>query len=101
MKFNAAYLRGDQMPIFYFNVRDRGSITSDSAGVDLRDIDDARACALSFVRKILEWKIEHGETVMDQVFEISDRAGALLAVVPFQEAISPQTSTREMTTRGR
>jgi hypothetical protein len=71
------------MPVYYFNVRSGDNLRRDPAGTDLDDINMARDCAMRFAREVMATKIERDEVLGEEVFEISDTAGAVLATVPF------------------
>jgi hypothetical protein len=77
------------MPHFFFHVRDRDDLTKDVEGVDLPDLEAARAEARASARDMLAERIDSDGTLGNQQFEICDDAGQLLATVPFGDAIEP------------
>ena len=80
------------MPRYYFHVRDGDSLRKDREGVELPDVEAARARALEMACAL--WTknppdIEHN----DQTFEIGDEAGDTVLVVPFSEAFAERAVT--------
>lgn len=75
------------MPRFYLHIRDGGRLIADPDGSDLPDLDAARAEALASAREILAEKVKVGGVLNGQRIEITDAAGAVLATVPFRDAM--------------
>jgi hypothetical protein len=67
------------MPRYYFNVRDGFEVDEDDEGVDLPDVEAARAEAIATVEEIRD---ELGE-VSGIELEILDEEGRRLLSVPF------------------
>lgn len=74
------------MPHFYLNVRDADGLLEDPEGSDLPDLDAAHLQALEGARDILAEMLRKGEVLDRQTIEITDEAGAVLAVVRFRDA---------------
>lgn len=75
------------MPRFYFHIVDGATVIEDPDGSDLPDLESALAEALQSARHLLADKVRAGDIVDGQRFEIRDEAGALLATLPFRDAI--------------
>ena len=75
------------MPRFYFNIIDGQKRIEDPDGSELADLDAARAEALQSARHLLADKVRDGHIVDGQKFEIRDANGAVLATIPFRDAI--------------
>jgi hypothetical protein len=68
------------MPRYYFNVRDGFEVDEDDEGVDLPDVEAARAEAIATVEEIRD---ELGGDVSGIELEILDEEGRRLLSVPF------------------
>lgn len=75
------------MPHFFFHIRERDKLTTDPEGEEHQDLEQARAEAVTAAREIMAEKVVQGEIAEGEQFEICDAAGAVLAVIPFEEAI--------------
>ena len=80
------------MPRYYFHMRDANGLTEDSDGLDLPDVDAARATAVRKACRIWsERPPEPGRN--EQTFEVSDEAGQIVLTVSFSEAFAERAVT--------
>jgi hypothetical protein len=80
------------MPRYYFHVRQGNDLRKDGEGVDLPDLQAARATALNLACQ--RWSDAPPDTDHnDQTFEISDEAGRTVLTVPFSEAFAERAVT--------
>ena len=80
------------MPRYFFHIRDGNDLTKDSEGLDLPDLDAARAQALERACRIWsERPPEPGRN--NQTFEVTDEAGAVVLTVDFAEAFAERAVT--------
>jgi hypothetical protein len=70
------------MPRFYFNVRDGHEVDEDEEGIELPDIEAARAEALATVEELREELAEDAARIL---LEITDDTGRRLLTVPFAQ----------------
>jgi hypothetical protein len=80
------------MPRYYFHVRDGDDLRKDPEGIELPDLEAARAKAVSLA--CASWSAappdrEHN----DRTFEISDETGQRVLTVPFSEAFAERAVT--------
>jgi hypothetical protein len=68
------------MPRFYFNLRDGRDLDEDEDGVELPDVEAARAEAFATVEELRD---ELGADGARMELEITDEAGRRLVTVPF------------------
>lgn len=68
------------MPRFFFNIRDGYDLDEDEEGIDLPDIEAARAEALATVEELRDQLGDAGNIEL----EITDETGRRLLTVPFQ-----------------
>ncbi len=67
------------MPRFFFNIRDGYDLDEDDEGIELPDIDAARAEALATVEELRDQLGDAGNIEL----EIADETGRRLLTVPF------------------
>jgi hypothetical protein len=67
------------MPRFFFNIRDGQEVDEDDEGVELPDVEAARAEALATVEELRD----ELRDARDIELEITDEAGRRLLTVPF------------------
>ncbi|WP_210483236.1 DUF6894 family protein [Microvirga antarctica] len=67
------------MPRFYFNIRDGYDLDEDDEGIELPDLDAARAEALATVEELRDQLSDAGNIEL----EIADESGRRLLTVPF------------------
>ena len=77
---------------YFFHIRDENGLTKDAEGVDLPDLDAARATALKKACQIWTEKPPEREQ-NDQTFEITDEPGAVVLTVSFSEAFAERAVT--------
>lgn len=67
------------MPLFYFNIRDGYDVDEDEEGVELPDLETARAEALATVEELRDQLGDAGNIEL----EITDDTGRRLLTIPF------------------
>lgn len=72
---------------YYFHVRDGDRLLEDPDGSDLPNLDAAREEALAGARHLLSEKLQRGEVIDGQRFEITDESGEVLEIVPFKAVL--------------
>lgn len=72
---------------YYFHVRDGDRLLEDPDGSDLPNLDAAREEALAGARLLLSEKLQRGEVIDGQRFEITDASGEVLEIVPFKAVL--------------
>jgi hypothetical protein len=79
------------MPWYYRHIRQGDQLIHDTDGVELADLDAARADALEGIRDILAEAIKRGNDVpIDDAIVITNKAGRELMTIPFSEALPPR-----------
>ena len=74
------------MPHFYLHVRNHHDLAVDPDGVDLPNIDAARAEALRVAQELLaDWPSGWPQAQSETAIEITDRAGQTLLRIPFSD----------------
>jgi hypothetical protein len=78
------------MPRYFLNIRNSSGFAEDEEGQELADLQAARAEAIAGIRSVLAEEIKRGVLDLRGQVEITDEAAALLAVVPYREALELQ-----------
>ncbi|MFC5483162.1 DUF6894 family protein [Microvirga aerilata] len=79
------------MSRYYRHIRQGDRLIQDPEGVELRDLDAARAEAIQGIRDILAEAIKRGtDNPLDDAIVITDEAGRELMTIPFIEALPPR-----------
>jgi hypothetical protein len=79
------------MPRYYRHLQQGDQLIHDTDGVELSNLDEARADALEGIRDILAEAIRRGHDVpLDDAIIITDEAGQELMTVSFSEALPPR-----------
>jgi len=73
------YLKLDLMPRYFFNIRDGYDVDEDEEGIELPDLEAARAEALATVEELRDELADAGNIEL----EITDETGRRLLTVPF------------------
>ena len=76
------------MPLFFLHLVGDGTLTEDPEGSQLPDLDAARAEALGGIREILVPLLLAGKPLGGRAIRVTDEAGEVLAIVPFESAFS-------------
>jgi hypothetical protein len=79
-EFLLSHCDGLPMPRYFFNIRDGYDVDEDDEGVELPDIEAARAEAIATVKELRD---ELGSDVGTIELEITDEAGRRVLTVPF------------------
>jgi hypothetical protein len=82
------------MPHYYFHIFNGTGETHDEDGVDLPDLDSARARAMTSIRSILREEIRGGMLDFGGVVRITDGSGSLLLEIPFAAAVEVKHENR-------
>lgn len=75
------------MPRFFFNLYDDLEVL-DPDGVELPDLEAARACGLKNARAIAADQVLRGKLDLRHRIEIADEFGQVLRTIPFADAIA-------------
>ena len=75
-----------EMPLFYFHVFN-DEITIDEEGIELPDLDAARAFAIRSARSLVCDSVQKGHLNLDHRIEIADESDARKMTVTFREAV--------------
>lgn len=75
------------MPRYHLHLYDRVGVSLDEEGLDLPDLDAARASAIDGIRSVASQDVLGGSLDLEGRIEIADAAGAILGIVPFSEAV--------------
>ena len=79
------------MPRYYRHIRQGDQLIHDTDGIELADLDAARADALEGIRDILAEAIRRGNDVpLDDAIIITSKAGREFMTIPFVEALPPR-----------
>ena len=81
------------MPLFFLHVFNRTGCSRDEEGLDLPDLDAARAEAVEGIRSILRDEVARGTLDLEGRIEIADEAGRIVDVVAFNDAIEVREET--------
>jgi hypothetical protein len=73
------------MPRFFFHARQDDGLVEDPDGIELPDLEAARAEAAHAVPEIVAERLKAGQALDFRQIEICDAAGQVLATVPFPE----------------
>jgi len=75
------------MPLFFLHVYNRTGCSRDEEGLELPDLEAARAEAVGGIRSILQDEVAHGSIDFEGRIEIADESGQVLATVHFHDAV--------------
>ncbi len=75
------------MPRFHLNLYNRAGASRDEEGLELPDLDSARAAAIDGIRSLASEEVRRGRLDLAGRVEILDEAGTLLATIAFAEAV--------------
>jgi hypothetical protein len=82
----APLLHSALMPRFYIHVRNRLGLVPDEEGIELPDLESARAEAVRSIRSIIGDEAREGLLDLCGEAQLADEAGRILAEVPFSAA---------------
>lgn len=83
------------MPLFFLNVYNRTGWSRDEEGMELPDLEAARAQAVDGIRSILQDEVAHGGIDFEGRVEVLDEAGNLLATITYRDAVALRTERDE------
>lgn len=75
------------MPLYFFNLRDRGELIEDEEGSELPDVTAAEQVAIHSARDLMAADIRRGRLFLDNAIVITDEAGGIVSTITFREAI--------------
>ncbi len=75
------------MPRFHLHIYNSGGTSCDEEGLELPDLDSARAYAIDGIRSLASEEVRAGRLDLAGRVEIADEAGTVLEVVGFPEAV--------------
>jgi hypothetical protein len=75
------------MPIYFLHVFNRTGDARDEEGLDLPDLEAARAAAVRGIRSILSDEVVHGAIDFEGRVDIADEADQVLACIPYRDAV--------------
>jgi hypothetical protein len=75
------------MPLFFLHVYNRTGCSRDEEGLDLPDLDAARAEAAAGIRSILADEVARGTIDFNGRIDIADAAGTVIATMRYGEAV--------------
>ena len=76
------------MPLFFLHIHNGAGFIEDEEGLELSELEQARAEAVEGIRSILAAEVLQGSMDLRGRISIADAAGTNLAVVPFSEAVA-------------
>jgi hypothetical protein len=79
--------RGDQMPRYYFHIRNADDMARDEEGTDLPDLDSARKAALACARELSAIADNEGADRMRESISITDASGREVATVDIRDVL--------------
>ncbi len=77
------------MPRFFFDLVDYKAVVADPDGIELPDLETARARAVADAREIVQDGADRGEDRRGWIFQIKDEHAAIVLRVPFAN-LEPQ-----------
>lgn len=75
------------MAHFYLHMRSEHDWIKDPDGSEFPSLEEAKVEALASARDLLAARIRAGEVVASHRFEITNRAGDVLAMIPFLDSV--------------
>jgi hypothetical protein len=76
------------MAIYFFHLRDHGSVLLDEEGRELDGQEAVEAAALAEARAIIGAEARTGTINLDQVIEVEDQAGTVIHRLEFKDAVT-------------
>lgn len=78
------------MPRYFFHLVKQNGLRPDPWGCELPDHSAARMEAIQAAREIMSDAIRRGEAVDGRRFEVVDRLGRVVLVLPFRDAVAEE-----------
>lgn len=75
------------MPIYFFHIRSPTALLVDEVGLELRDLDEARATAEQGACDIMAEDLKAGREIDHQSFEVFTEDGKLALVLVFRDVL--------------
>ena len=79
------------MPRFHFHVHDHSGITQDADGLELPDLDAARAEAIKGVRSILSYEVRQGLIDLTGRIDVAAPDGRVLLSIAVADIVQLRT----------
>jgi len=76
------------MPAYYFHIRDSDTLIRDPDGLELPDIDSARAECKNLILSVLREEQIDEEQSANRQFQVEDETGRTVLLVPFRLALA-------------
>jgi hypothetical protein len=83
------------MPLYFLDVYNRTGCSRDEEGMELPDLDAARAQAVDGIRSILQDEVGHGAIDFEGRVEVRDENGTILATIVYREAVTVRPEAAE------
>lgn len=77
----------EQMPVYFFNLRDGDKLEKDPEGGEFDSLTEARQEIILAAREMMAAKVASGERIDGTVFEITDKDGEILETVPVRSVV--------------
>ena len=81
------------MPVYYFHVRENGTLMRDAEGIDLPDMSAVRHRIGELVQSIFQEEYA-ADISADGEFQIEDASGRIVLIVPFRPALARAAAGR-------
>jgi hypothetical protein len=75
------------MPRYFFNIVDHDRTHVDPQGVELASLDEVRHEAIVSAREMMSEAVLRGGAANGRQFVVTDESGAVVAEIPFKDAI--------------
>lgn len=72
---------------YYFNVRTSDTLIADEEGVELPGLTEVAEEARQAARDLLANRVQHGEWINGEMFEVADESGNVVLEFPFTAAL--------------
>ena len=75
------------MPLYFFHVRTGYDLVSDDEGMELANLEEARAEAIESALELMANDLKSGEAPELRIYEVTDESGATVLTLPFADAV--------------
>ena len=83
------------MPRYFFHVYDE-LVMRDDEGIELPDVEGARAAALAGARAMMCDEVRKGRLSLHHRIEVEDEQGKAILSLPFDDAVTIETGDRNL-----
>jgi hypothetical protein len=77
----------EQMPVYFFNLRDGHKLEKDPEGGEFASLIEAREEIILAAREMMASKVASGEKIDGKAFEITNEDGVILETVPVRSVV--------------